>query len=223
MEKEWLKKSPVIRFSDIVRKLKNKEYAKVFVYRAVKSGTLKRITRGLYSTSDNVLPIASNIYYPSYLSFLSASHYYGLTEVIPRVVYVATPLKHSELEFSGYEIKFVKTGEMWGYNKVGEGTNIIFIAELEKLLIDAFLNPNAMGNFEEITNLFKLAKNINLDKLKEYLIKMNSNKIYRQIGFLMEKYQQKDISGAMKLDRNYYQLNPFKEGSKINKKWRLMI
>ena len=80
-----------------------------------------------------------------------------------------------------------------------------------------------MGNFDEIINVFKNSKNIEKTKVIEYLNQMNSNKISRQVGYLLEMYQNMDISESVKINKNYYDLNPFEKGKKINKKWRLKI
>jgi predicted transcriptional regulator of viral defense system len=221
---EWMDNQPIIRFNEIARRVKSKEYAKLLVYRLIKSGRLARITKGLYSTSDDIFSIASNIYFPSYVSGISASYRYGLTEAIPITVSTVTTKKHKTIEYENYRIEFVKSNEVWGYHKEGSNNEIIFIADLEKLFIDAFLYPGQLGNFEEIKNVFENAKNIDVEKLKAYLKKLKSNKIYRQVGYMLEKYNNLDISRLMKIDRNYYLLNPFgKKGKKLDKKWRLFI
>ncbi len=221
---EWMKTQTIVRFNEIARRVANKEYAKLLVYRLIKAGKLFRITRGAYSNSDDIFSIASNLYFPGYLSGLSASYRYGLTEIIPITMSVVTTKKHKTIEYKNYQIEFVKSDEVWGYHKEGNNNEIVFIVDLEKLFIDSFLYPRQMGNFNEIENVFKNADSIDVGKVKEYLKKQKSNKLYRQVGYMLEKYNNIDISGLMEVNKNYYQLDPFqKRKKKFNKKWRMFL
>lgn len=217
--KNWIRKQPVIHFNEIARRLKSRGYAKIFVHRLVKKSSLIRVTKGIYSASDNVFEVASNIYYPSYVSFLSASYRHGFTETIPRIIYVVSNRAHKELDFKGYLIEFIKSEQVFGYQKDGNE----FIADIEKLMVDVFSHPKCMGNFDEITNIFSKSEKIDVATLKQYLKKLNSSKIYRCVGYMLEKYKNEDIFGFMPMDKNYYSLDPFKPGKKINKKWRLKV
>jgi predicted transcriptional regulator of viral defense system len=221
--KELVAKQQIIRFNDILRITKSNSYAKVLIHRAIKSGALIQIRKGVYSASNDIYVIASNIYYPSYLSFLSASYLYGFTEAIPVTVYVATSQKHKGLDVLEYIIKFKRIPHVYGYHKEKHEGGEIFLADQEKLMVDSFLYPECMGNFLEIENVFSKSAAPDLNRLKNYLARIGSNKAYRQIGYMVEKYKQVDISGWMKIDRNYHDLNPFLKGRKINKKWRLRI
>lgn len=218
--KDWMKKFPIVRFNEISRRLNGKEYAKVFTHRLTKSGYLTRVIKGVYSASDNPFEVASNIYYPSYISCLSASYRFGFSEAIPRVIHIVSQKKHNYIEFKGYSIEFVKLPCVWGYHKEDNE----FIADVEKLMIDAFLRPNCMGNFDEIISIFERCEKIDVAKLAGYLKRLNSNKIFRCVGYMLEKYKQIDISNVIPIDKNYHALNPFKVGKKtMNKKWRLRI
>lgn len=221
--KEWLKRSPIIRFNQIVRKLKNSAYSRVFVLRMIKKGILRRVTKGIYTSSTDIFQIASNIHYPTYLSFLSASHHYGLSEIIPRKIQLASSKKYKTIEFDGYSIEFIPINAVWGYHKEGEGKEALFVADIEKLMVDAFLRPKCMGNFAEIENVFRNVQEVDQKKLKEYLIRLNSNKIYRQVGFMLEKHKGMDIHGIIPMDSNYHESNPFTKGKNTNLRWRLKI
>ncbi|MBI5159497.1 hypothetical protein HY992_05235 [Candidatus Micrarchaeota archaeon] len=219
----WLEKTPVIKFNEIARRLKSRSYAKVFAHRMMKKGVLKKLIRGVYTASRDVFSVASNIYHPSYISFLSASYLYGFTETIPGRVCIATGKKHAPVEFEGYAIEFEAFEHTWGYHKEKRGEQDVFIVDVEKLLIDAFLKPKAMGNFEEIINVFENSEGINVERLKDYLKKLGSNKIYRQVGCMLEKYKGIDLKGLFPIDKNYYKLNSFEnKKGKLDKKWRVL-
>jgi len=223
MKGEWLESYPVLRFNDAVRHFNSREYARVFLHRMAKAGRVRRITKGVYATTNDIFAIASNIYYPSYISFLSASYLYGFTQTIPIAVYVATTESHKPLEVLGYRIEFVRMREMWGYRKERRGDADAFIADVEKLMIDAFLKPEQMGNFHEIERVFASSTKLDVGRLREYLLRVGSGKVYRQVGFMLERHRRIDIWGWMEVDRNYYSLNPFQPGKRINTKWRLRV
>ncbi len=218
-----MEKHPVFSLNDAERHFASREYAKLFIHRQVKSGELKAVGRGLYSTSNDSFAIASNIIFPSYLSFLTASYLYGITQIIPIRLQMASPKKRKSVEFEGYNIEFIPLRDLWGYHKEKMGENEIFVADFEKLLIDAFAKPKEMGNFEEIEKLFDKTQKLDEEKLKQYLIRAGSERIFRQVGYLLQKHRGIDISGTMSIDRNYHTLNPFQKGKEINQKWRLWI
>ncbi len=220
---EWLHAHPVLSINDAERHFASRAYAKLFLHRQMSNGRLKRVGDGQYSASDDAFSIASNLIPPSYLSFLTASHLYNITQIIPIRLQVACRKKRKKTEFEGYSIDFIPVSMMWGYHKEKRGEDEIFLADFEKLLIDAFDRPKEMGNFEEIEMLFEEERELDVEKLKQYIIRAGSGKIYRQIGYLLEKHRGIDISKTMEIDRNYFQLNPFQKGKKKDKKWRLII
>ncbi|MFA6328383.1 MAG: hypothetical protein WCY41_02980 [Candidatus Micrarchaeia archaeon] len=222
-ERKWLKSRPVVHFNEVARRLGSTGYARVLMHRLVRTGKIKRVGRGAYSASNNIFAIASNLHYPSYVSFISASYLYGFTQAIPVTVYVATARRHEETEALGYRLKFVQLESTWGFRKERQGEEDVFVAEVEKLMIDAFLKPECMGNFQEIENVFANALKPDMEKLKAYLQRLGSERVWRQVGYMLQKHKGIDISGEMKIGRNYYPANPFVKGRKINRKWRLMI
>ena len=81
-------KSSVFAFSQLARILgKKEEYAKVFISRLAEKELL-RLERNKYTLKGtNPFLIASNITFPSYISFISAYSYYNLTTQLPRTFF----------------------------------------------------------------------------------------------------------------------------------------
>lgn len=219
---EKLKEKPVFRIQDIERiAFCNREYAKLIAHRLKKRGLIKQVTRNAYTTKDNIFVIASNITYPSYISFWSASYFLGYTEQIVNTVHIAVTRRIKPIKFEGYLIKFVPLKYFFGYKKIHTSEGDIFVAEDEKLLIDAFLKYRECGNFDEIEKIFENSR-IDKEKLAAYLKKINSQAAAKRVGFLLEKIKGIDISKSLKLNKNYVLLNPFsKEWKEINSKWRI--
>jgi len=226
-EKELLKglnEKSIFSVQDI-RRIGNysKEYSKLVLNRLTKRKSIKKITKNSYTTQKDILMIASNLKIPSYISFWSASSYYGFTEQILNKIYVACTRKIDSINFEGYKIKFIKLKYFFGYNKIKTENGEIFIAEQEKLLIDSLLYQKEMGNFDEIEKVFKKSK-ISIEKIIEYLKKINNLSLTKKVGYLIEKHKGIDLSKHFKMDKNYTYLNQFsKRYKKLNPKWRLYI
>ncbi len=217
-----LKSKPIIRVQDIERiAYCNKEYAKQVINRLKKAGLLEKLRRNAYTTKDDIPVVASNLISPSYISFWYASYYMGYTEQIINTVHIATTRKIKPVEFKGYKLKFIPIQHFFGYKKLKTTEGDIFIAEDEKLLIDAFLKPKECGNIGEIEKIFENAE-ISQEKLIAYLQKLNSQTVTKRVGFTLEKIRGIDISRHFRLDNNYIILDPFlKKWNKISSKWRI--
>lgn len=220
---ERLKEKPVFKVADIERiSLCSKKYAWLTLNRLKKAGFITRITKNVYTTDKNAFVVASNIAYPSYISFLSASSFLGYTEQKPYVIQVAATRRIKEIYYKGYKIEFTSLRHFFGYKKLATEQGEVFIAENEKLMMDAFERWKEMGNFDEIIKVFEKA-DISEEKLVEYLKKANSKAIIKRVGCLLEKKKGVDISRHFKPDNNYIRLNPFSKKAKIkNSKWRVV-
>ena len=219
---EKVKEKPVFRVQDIERiAYTERNYVKVMLSRLKKRGLIKQVGRNAYTTKDSISVIASNITYPSYISFWSASSFLGYTEQILSTVQVATTRRMKPIEFEGYMIKFIPLKHFFGYKKIATNDGEMFMAENEKLLIDAFLKPRECGNFDEIEKIFDNAE-ISKEKLVDYLKRTGNQAVIKRVGFLLEKAKGIDISGSFNLDRNYSFLNPFsKKWHSLSSKWRV--
>lgn len=215
---------PVFRIQDIERTARcDTEYAKQIALRLKKRGLIKQVMRNAYTTKDDPYVVSSNITAPSYVSFWSASRFLGYTDQILNTMQVAVTRRVGELSFDGYRIRFVPMRHFFGYRKVRTDEGDVFIAEEEKLLIDAFLKPAECGNLDEIQGIFENAK-ISEKKLVDYLKRVGSQAVTKRVGYLLEKTRGIDLSGSFSLDRNYVPLDPFsKRWKKREGKWRVLV
>jgi len=218
-----LENTPVFSSQDIERIYDcERDYARLVLHRLKERGLIKRVSENVYTTKDEIFVIASNVINPCYISFWSASYFLGYTEQIVNTIQVATTIRKKSINFEGYKIKFIKLKEFFGYKKLRTDKGEIFLAEDEKLLIDAFLRPKECGNFDEIKKIYENSK-ISKDKLIEYLKKIEKNSITKRVGYLIEKTKGIDISNEFELDRNYVKLDPFSKHEKTDSKWRVKI
>jgi predicted transcriptional regulator of viral defense system len=185
---EKLKTKPVFRVQDIERiAFCNREYAKLLLNRLKSRGYIKKVVKNVYTTKDDIFVIASNIISPSYISFWSASYFLGYTEQILNTVHIATTRRLKTIKFEESRIEFIPIKHFFGYKKIRTNEGEVFIAEDEKLIIDALLRPEKCGNFDEIEKIFENAK-IEKNKIVSYLKRTGNQAVIKRAGFLLSDW-----------------------------------
>lgn len=218
---------PIFTVNDAVRILDtDKEYARLYLHRLKSKGIMLAVERNKYSLVDtHPYAIASNLLFPSYISFLTAAHYYGATMQIPTTIYIAATRSKKNLDFGSYSIDFIKLKKerFFGYQRERFQNKFIFMAEKEKMIIDSLLLPQYCPIDETIRALDN--KDLNIDTLIEYGIRMDSSVTLKRLGFFLE-LKGIDVSDQIKdkLNTKYDPLNPFLPGKgEKNRKWKLIV
>lgn len=226
-EKQIIKKlneKTVFNIQEMQRILNSsREYTKLVLNRLVNRESIKRIKKNSYTLQDDPVVISTNIVYPSYLSFWSASSYKGYTEQILNTIQIATTKKLNNLTFQNQKIEFVKIKSPFGYEKIKTKYGELFLALDEKLIIDSLEHQKRMGNFDEIE---KIIENSKIDKLKmvDFLKRNKNQSTVKRVGYLLEEIKNMDLSKKFTLDKNYIKLNKLSnKSSKINSKWKVKI
>ncbi len=218
---------PVFTVNDVARILgADKEYTRLYLHRLKAKGVMEGVERNKYALADShPYVIATNLVFPSYMSFLTALHYYGATTQIPGTIYIAATKSKKSLAFGGYSVEFIKLKKerFFGYARKKFQDKFIFVAEKEKMIIDSLLLPQYCPIDETIRALED--KELKIDTLIEYGLRMDSTVTLKRLGFLLE-IKGIDIHDRLKygLNMKYDLLNPFlsKKGNK-NSKWKLII
>lgn len=107
------------------------------IMRLKKKGVLNQIARGWYSIFGTVITpeeVASQMYYPSYLSLKTVLSKMGIVNQIPRQIYCVTPRKSYKTTIAGVTVIYrqIKQELYFGYYM----ENNIAIAYPEKALLD---------------------------------------------------------------------------------------
>lgn len=169
--------------SDIANNLSiSKESAKVTANRYVKSGSLIRIKRNLYITSENfrrlnepgLFQIANFIEVPSYISLTTALSYYGITTQQLQNIIESVSLKRSKVQsVQNIQFKYYKVKKSF-YNGF-QMSNNFFIALPEKAFADA-VYLTSIGkysiDFESIN-----FKKLNINTVTQFIEAINSSSI----------------------------------------------
>jgi len=223
-----LEKYPVFNlktFGEIIGK--NRDYAKLVIFRLKKEGLIFEIERNRYTLNKDPLIVASNILWPCYISSWTALRYYNLTEQLPQIIYIMTTRakKKKEINFNNTKIIFIKIKPKYffGYKKETYNGFQIFIAEKEKAIIDSALFKKI--SFSEIFDIVNNnIKNINILLFTNYLIKIKNKALIKRFGFLLYK-NNIDIYKKVKKFINFKYISldyAIKAKGEKNKKWKVI-
>jgi len=205
------------------------------VPRLEKKGFIRSVERGKYlllgfepeRVLSNQFFIASRVVYPSYVSFWSALNFYGFTEQVPMMVFLASTRKKKEVEFNDFIFKYVlmKTEKFFGYRKERTGDLDFLIAEEEKALIDSlYLPENAGGMAETAKAVYNARDNIDHDKLFSYAVSMNNRSLCSRLGYLLEKFGIDARKLLESSSNEYVKLDPAEKKSQSwDKKWHVNV
>ncbi len=148
-----------------------------------KKGAVQKIGKNkLALTGMDELLIATSLHFPSYISFWSALSYYGFSDQLPKTIFLATTRYHPKI--NSFQYVTMNKSRFFGYHLVGK----ITIAEKEKAVVDSLLFPKYAGGIKEIKKWLESAKSqIEIKKLIEYALKMDSKALLRRLGFILEQ------------------------------------
>lgn len=197
------------------------EIDKTKTYNLIKALKKKKVidvlSSGTYSLNDaDDFVVGAYFNWPSYVSFLSALNYYGLSDNLPKkITYVSVKYKkHKKFEYI-----CLSKNRFFGYFKIGD----FIIAEKEKAFVDSLLFPKYSGGVREISRL--LLENINgldIKKLINYALRVKSKMVLRRLGFILDKKLNKKDKNTLlkKIGKGIGFLDPMNKTRKdLNKEW----
>jgi len=215
-----------------------KEYLKVIFHRLEKKKWLERVEKGKYIVvpmegkfgwSEHPFLIAAKMVKNYYVSYRTALAHYGLTEQIPKYIYVATLDRKARTvkEIHDYVFKFIRINgrKFFGYKKERIEGEEVNVAEIEKAIIDCLDKEQyagtIIGTAKALSN-----KRINVDKVKRYAIRMKNASLTRRLGYLLDlmKLDSKGLEKHIgKYQDVYLSIKLPKQEIGRNKKWKLII
>ena len=181
------------------------------------TGWIVPIKRGVYAVSSMVPGVAAVHEYevamalvePAAISHWSAMHYHGLTEQIPRTVFVLTTIESPVLtntagsspESRGlfragsatYRFIRVKPDRYFGTLTAWVGEARFTVTDPERTLLDGLSRPWYCGDFGEVMNAFATRRDqLDLGRITDYALKL-SIATAKRLGWVLE---QLGISGS---------------------------
>lgn len=208
------------------------------LYRLEKKGWLERIERGKYMVVplqakegwlEHPFILASHLIEKYYISYRTALAHYGLTEQLPRYIYIATTERKGRLQYSiqNYVFRFIriKKSKFFGFKAEVMGNREIHLAEKEKAIVDCLDKERYAGSIIETTKALNNSS-VSICKVKRYALKMNNTSLVRRLGYLLDLLG-KDSAGLEKhvgKYRNIYLSAVLPRKTIVrNKKWKLIV
>jgi len=175
-----------------------------------RNGWIVPLRRGLYALASSSVPgmtpahefeIAMALVSPAAVSYWSALHHHGLTEQVPRKVFVLTTTgtsvprsKKVEGKREGYSIggvvyQFIQTKPEWffGIQKVWVNEARVAATDPERTLLDGLSMPKYCGDFAEVLHAFEVkGEDLDLPRIIEYALKLDAATVKR-LGWVLEK------------------------------------
>lgn len=212
-----LKEMPVFSLADAAQIVSGKEYAKKLLKRMLNKGEIFKVKRDAYTFYNDPFLASTSLVKPSYISCVSALSYHQLITQIPKNIFCFTTWKDQTVQF-GEEISFHHTPYFFGFNEEKYSGFSLLMATPEKAIIDSF-------GIVPVTVFEEAATEINLERMMDYLKKINKSSVLKRVGYLLEKNGFEVYSLLKrKLNNRYIVYDPLlKKKGKKNKKWKLII
>lgn len=185
-------------------------YLREALHHLHRNGWIVSLHRGLYALSASVpgvtpaheYEIAMALVSPAAISHWSALHYHGLTEQVPRKVFVLTTTdtsiprvrnKIAKRTRNGYPVgdtiyQFVqvKTERYFGVEKAWIGEARVTITDPERTLLDGLSMPQYCGDFTEVLHAFDVrGKHLDIERIVQYASKLDTATAKR-LGWVLQ-------------------------------------
>jgi predicted transcriptional regulator of viral defense system len=143
----------------------------------------------VYTTHEYL--IAAHVAEPMYIGYYSALSHHGLTEQVPRTVYVVTPTRAQSREIHGvpYRVTTVTERKFFGFEPTSiEGTTVQ-VSDLEKTLVDCADHPEFCGGLRELATAMRTAdeRGCEWDTVGEYLERLDNGAATKRIVYLADQ------------------------------------
>ncbi|MBU1339233.1 MAG: hypothetical protein KKD56_09205 [Acidobacteria bacterium] len=175
--------------------------------------------------------IASHLVKPYYISFWSALNYFGLSDQIPKSVFVATKKAKKTIQVLNTEFVFVqlKQNSFVGIEKIDIEGHKINISNINKTVADCLDHPEHSGGIEEVAKaIYFNHKDLNFVKIKDYALKLKNITILKRLGYILDQSnllnEYKYIFDNILLTKGYSKLDTISQAKgRYNEKWKLLI
>jgi predicted transcriptional regulator of viral defense system len=208
------------------------------IYRLKKKGRIEEIEKGKYlliparagyegSWAEVPYLIVPYIIDTYYIGFWNALNYWGLTEQVPQMVFIATTQRKRDLEYGDTRFEFVTLAKkkFFGFVEEKAAGGSFNISSREKTIIDCMLYPGYCGGLDEVfKGIWNSRNELDVVKLFDYSKRLDVNVVTRRISYALELLglQEKIF---LEMGKGYMWLDPLgpKKALEYSKKYGLII
>ncbi len=142
-----------------------------------------------YTTHEYL--IAAHVAEPMYIGYYSALSHHGLTEQVPRTVYVVTPTRAQSREIHGvsYRVTTVTKQKFFGFEPTSVEGTTVQVSDLEKTLVDCADHPEFCGGLRELATAMRTAdeRGCDWDTVGKYLERLDNGAATKRIVYLADQ------------------------------------
>ena len=136
--------------------------------------------------------LAQHLAPEGYIAYWTALHHHGLTEQIPRDIWVVSPRRRQPVTLLGVTYNFITLHprKRFGIATVWIEGYPVAIANLEKSVVDALDHPEYCGGIAEVAKTLVTAieeRGANPERLSEYALRMQNGALLKRLGYLTER------------------------------------
>jgi len=197
----------------------SRNYAAQIIFRLKNNDLIEEVEKGKYLVkeieSSNPLSVSVKTITPSYISFKTALiHYCLIDDEDLKEIFIATPKRKSALSFHSYNFKYVtlKPYRFFGYHSQDIESEEIFIADIEKALLDCMIEINYGVDIENFINIIQVSlPDLSIKRLLDYALRFNDKSLIARLGYIFEQIGIHFPAPSDALPKDFVKLNPLGE------------
>jgi len=218
------------------------EALRVVLWRLASKGRIQRVKRGHYLLvparagyetrwSEHIFSFIEEILNEYYVGYWTALSHWGMTEQIPRTVFIATTKRRRDFTYSDMvPIHYVTVSpyKFFGWTTETIGDHEFHISDREKTIVDSLDLPQYAGGVPEAAK--GLLQQLDWHRIAEYADKLGNRTVHKRLGYLIETLELNPPKGIAEhlrrgIGSGYSWLDPTAPKEKIesNPRWRLKI
>jgi predicted transcriptional regulator of viral defense system len=173
------------------------------LYRLKRKGRVEEIERGKYllvparagyepSWSEVPLLLVPHLIDTYYVGFWTALNYWGMTEQVPRTMFIATTKRRRDVEYGPTKFEFVTLAKRRFFGFVHEGIagGSFTVSSREKTIVDCLLYPRYCGGLEEaVKGIWNARKDLNFETLLDFSKRIGVSVVERRLGYVLDVLQ----------------------------------
>jgi len=187
--------------------------------------------RGSESFIVHDFVIASHLASPYYVGFWSALNHHGLTDQIPRTVFVATTRPRKPLKILTSTFRFVQLApkKFIGIETASFEGAEVRISSKEKTLVDCLDHPELAGGIEEVARaVYFNHRELDWAKVRSFALKGGSIAVFKRLGYILERCglfeTYRRVLTRIVLTEGYPKLDTVGPAKgKVSERWKLRV
>jgi len=220
----------------------SEEVLRGVLWRLASKGRIQRVKRGHYLLvparagyearwSENTVSFIDEILEDYYVGYWTSLSYWGMTEQIPRTVFIATTKRRRDFTYSDtVPIHFVtiSPNKFFGWTTETMADREFHISDREKTLVDSLDLPQYAGGVPEAAK--GLVDALDWHKIAEYADRLGNRTVHKRLGYLIETLELSSPRVVVEhlrrgVGSGYCWLDPTapKRMIESNPRWRLKI